>query len=258
MGQRGDEVRREAPGAREGTLVDTFVRLADTLVADYDVVDLMTELSTKCVALFAVDTAGLLVDDGRGRLSVLASSDEDTRLLELFELQADDGPCLECLRTSRPVSAADLTREDRWPRFVPRALASGFGAVHALPLRLREQTVGALNLFTTAARELPVSDARAAQGLADIATISILQDRRARDQSTVTSQLQHALHSRVIIEQAKGVIAERAGVDMSAAFERLRSQARSSRRRLTDLAADIVARRVEVPREPRPGPLPPA
>ena len=104
---------------------------------------------------------------------------------------------------------------------MPRALAGGFGAVHALPLRLREQTVGALNLFTTAARELPVGDARAAQGLADIATISILQDRRARDQSTVTSQLQHALHSRVIIEQAKGVIAERAGVDMSDAFERL-------------------------------------
>src|SRR5436305_15062313 len=108
MGQRGDEVRREAPEAREGTLVDTFVRLADTLVADYDVVDLLTELSSKCVALFAVETAGLLVDYGRGRLSVLASSDEDTRLLELFELQADDGPCSECLRTSRPVTAADL------------------------------------------------------------------------------------------------------------------------------------------------------
>jgi hypothetical protein len=133
---------------------------------------------------------------------------------------------------------------------VPRALASGFGAVHALPLRLREQTVGALNLFTSEARELPVSDARAAQGLADIATISILQDRRVRDQSTVTSQLQHALHSRVVIEQAKGVIAERAGVDMSTAFERLRGQARRSRRRLGDLAADIVTRRIEVGREP--------
>src|ERR1700712_2011378 len=113
-GQHHGRVRQET---REGALVDTFVRLADTMVADYDVVELLTELSSKCVALFAVDTAGLLVDDGSGRLSVLASSDEDTRLLELFELQADDGPCLECLRTGRPITAADLRRESRWPRF---------------------------------------------------------------------------------------------------------------------------------------------
>ena len=242
-GQNGDGDPGES---REGTLVETFVRLADTLVDDYDVIDLLTELSTKCVALFAVDTAGLLVDDGRGRLSVLASSSEDTRLLELFELQSDDGPCLECLRTSSPVTAENLEQETRWPEFVPRALASGFGAVHALPLRLRERTVGALNLFTVAPGELPSSDARAAQGLADVATISLLQERRARDQDALTSQLQHALRSRVVIEQAKGVIAERAGVDMATAFERLRSQARRHQRRLTDLASDVATLRVEV------------
>jgi transcriptional regulator with GAF, ATPase, and Fis domain len=231
---------RDPGESRESTLVETFVRLADTLVDDYDVIDLLTELSSKCVALFAVDTAGLLVDDGRGRLSVLASSSEDTRLLELFELQSNDGPCLECLRTSSPVTAENLEQETRWPRFVPRALASGFGAVHALPLRLRERTVGALNLFTVAPGELPSSDARAAQGLADVATISLLQERKARDQDALTSQLQHALRSRVVIEQAKGVLAAGLDIEMEDAFERLRKRSRDNRRRLVAVAEEVV------------------
>lgn len=231
--------------AREAALTDALVRLADTLVDDFDVVDLMASLAADCVALFAIDTAGLLLDSGHHTPRVVASSTDDTRLLELFELQADEGPCLDCLRSSRRISAPDLEQEQRWPLFAPRALDAGFRAVHAVPLRLRAHTIGALNLFRASPGDLPPADLRAAQALADVATISVLQNETATSQRDVTAQLQRALNSRVVIEQAKGVLAERGGLDMSTAFDRLRDHARRHHLRLTDLAGDVVSRRVD-------------
>jgi transcriptional regulator with GAF, ATPase, and Fis domain len=228
---------------REAALSDAFVRLADTLVADYDVIEFLSGLVGDCVTLFAVDTAGVLLDDGRGAPRVVASSTEDTRLVELYEVQVAEGPCLDCLRSRAAVTVADLDdASERWPSFAPGALAAGFHAVHAVPLRLRNQTVGALNLFTSIPGELPAADLHAAQALADVAAIGILQERTIRSQETMTTQLQGALQSRVVIEQAKGVLADRGDLDMTAAFNYLRQHARSTNQRLSDLAASIAAR----------------
>jgi transcriptional regulator with GAF, ATPase, and Fis domain len=230
---------------REAALSAAFVRLADTLVADFDVIEFLSGLVGDCLTLFAVDTAGVLLDDGSGAPRVVASSTEDTRLVELFEVQVDEGPCLDCFRTRAPVVVAELDdASGRWPSFAPGALAAGFHAVHAVPLRLRNQTVGALNMFTAAPGELPAADLDAAQALADVAAIGILQERAIRSQATVTTQLQGALHSRVVIEQAKGVLADRGNLDMASAFSYLRRHARRTNQRLSDVAAGIAARTI--------------
>jgi transcriptional regulator with GAF, ATPase, and Fis domain len=230
---------------REAALSAAFVRLADTLVADFDVIEFLSGLVGDCVTLFAVDTAGVLLDDGRGAPRAVAASTEDTRLVELFEVQIAEGPCLDCLRTRAPVTVADLNdARERWPSFTPRALAAGFHAVHAVPLRLRNQAVGALNMFTATSGELPAADLDAVQALADVAAIGILQERAIRSQVTVTTQLQGALQSRVVIEQAKGVLADRGNLDMATAFNYLRQHARRTNQRLSDLAASIAARTI--------------
>ncbi len=226
---------------REQTLVAAFVRLADTLVADYDVIELFHRLCADCVALLGADAAGLLLGDQRGSLQVVSASNEDAQLVELFQLQADQGPCLDCYATSTPVEVGDLTTaENRWPRFVARAHAHGFAAVHALPMRLRGQTIGALNLFHRDAHEMPAGELAIGQALADVATIAILSDRSTREREQLTAQLQAALHSRVIIEQAKGVLAERGGIGLDQAFARLRSHARGTNQRLSELARGVV------------------
>jgi transcriptional regulator with GAF, ATPase, and Fis domain len=231
--------------SRERQLANMFVALADTLTADYDVVDLLDRLTGACVELFEATAAGLMLTDQRGSLRVMASSSEKTRLLELFQLQNDDGPCLDCFHTGVPVSVLDLAAEaDRWPIFAPRALAVGFRSVHARPMRLRDQTIGAFNLFHTEARALPEADLAAAQALADVATIGILSQRAIHRGEVVTEQLQLALNSRIAIEQAKGVLAELGRIDMEEAFIRLRGYARSNNHRLSDLARDIVQGRV--------------
>lgn len=228
--------------AREHQLADAFVELADTLVSDYDVVDLLDGLVTHCVRLLEVAAAGLMLADQRGSLQVLASSTEQTRLLELFQLQSDQGPCLECFAAGQPVSVPDLAAvADRWPVFVPAAQESGYAAVHALPLRLRTETIGALNLFTTAIGDVPAGDLKLAQALADVATIGILQERAIHRSELLTEQLQGALNSRVIIEQAKGFLTDRGNIDTDEAFTRLRAYARSSNTRLTQVAGDLVA-----------------
>lgn len=215
--------------------------LADTLVSDYDATDLLYRLVDHCVHLLDVDEAGLLLSDQRGTLNVMASSDEQTRLLELLQLQADEGPCLECFRTGEPVSAADLRAATRrWPQFAPAALAGGYLAVHAIPMRLREQVIGALNLFTAASGELPDEGLYVGRALADVATIGLLQERTIHRAETVIEQLESALHSRVVIEQAKGVLAERGGLDMDEAFRRLRGHARSTNSPLVSVARDLV------------------
>lgn len=225
-------------------LATTFVELADSLVDEYDVIDLLQLLTERCVELLGVDAAGLLLGDPRGALQLAASSSEQARLLELFQLQNDEGPCLDCYQEGRPIGVERLAEGgERWPRFAAEARAAGFEAVHALPLRLRGQTIGALNLFWASAAAVHADDLRVGQALADVATIAILQERLTRSRDLLAGQLQAALDSRIVIEQAKGVIAERSGLEMGTAFELLRRAARSSGRRLADVAAEVVGGR---------------
>ncbi|HEY2220723.1 GAF and ANTAR domain-containing protein [Actinomycetospora sp.] len=227
---------------RETALLAALIQVADTLVADFDMLDLLHTLTTDCVALFPADAAGLLIAAHRDTLQLVASSSEAARLIELFQLQSDEGPCLDCYRSGQPVNAPDLTAGDTWPRFTARAAEQGFRSVHAVPMRLRGHTIGALNLFGAAAGALPPADLRAVQALADAATISILQERDAHTQHTVTSRLQTALNSRAIIEQAKGVLAEVGHLDMGEAFIRLRDHAHATDQPLTELARRLVTR----------------
>jgi GAF domain-containing protein len=222
-------------------LSETFVELTDTMVADFDVIDFLHVLTDRSVQLLDVSAAGLLLADPRGELRVVAASSEAARLLELFQLQNDQGPCLDCFRTGQPIAAADLDAEaDRWPRFAAAARRAGFASVQALPMRLRDQVIGALNLFRAQPGAFDPADVRVGQGLADVATISLLQERSMRQSETLNEQLQTALNSRVIIEQAKGKLAERLGVDMEQAFSLLRASARARNRRLSDVAQAFV------------------
>jgi GAF domain-containing protein len=233
-------------GHRGALLSERFVALADSLVADYDVVELLESLVQSCVDLLDIDQGGLLLIDQRGQLQVVAASSEATRLVELLQLQSEEGPCLECVTTGTPVTVPDLSSNGgRWPTFAPAAISVGFSAVHALPLRLRENTIGGLNLFTTGARRsLDEDDLRIAQALADVATIGILQQRSISRASLLAEQLQTALNSRIVVEQAKGVLAERGNLDMQGAFERLRGYARAHNLKLSDVAADVVHERL--------------
>jgi len=228
--------------SRESLLVRTLVELADTLVDDFDVVELLSRLTDRCVDVLDIAAAGIMLAAPDGELRVMASSSEAMRVLELFELQAQEGPCLDCHRTGEAVLNQDLAAVNgRWPRFTTEALTAGFGSVHALPMRLRGTVIGALNLFQVDVGELRRADVDAAQALADIATIAILQHRAVREAQVINEQLQQALNSRIVIEQAKGMVAERRGVDMEGAFGTLRDHARRHNVRLADLASDIIA-----------------
>jgi GAF domain-containing protein len=251
MNEASGDTMPPITGSREQTLTKTFVLLADTLVDDYDVVDLLDVLVASCVDLLSITAAGILLDDQKGNLAVIASSSEETRLLEVFQLQNNEGPCLECIRSGKSVTSEDLsTDQTRWPLFGPAALAAGFRSVVAVPLRLREQTIGGLNLFRERSELMSADDQRLAQALADVATIGILQRRTTHRSTMVAEQLQHALNSRVAIEQAKGVLAERNSVSMDASFDALRHYARSHNLKLTDVAVSVVRGEID------PGSLP--
>jgi GAF domain-containing protein len=219
----------------------TFVELADTMVTDFDVIDFLHVLTDRSVRLLGASAAGLLLADPRGELRVVAASSERVRLLELFQIQQDQGPCLDCFRRGEPVAVADLsTATRRWPRFAATASKAGFAAVQALPMRLRDQIIGALNLFRVAPGHFDHADVRVGQALADVATISLLHERALRRSETLNEQLQVALNSRVLIEQAKGKLAERLHLDMDEAFSILRGYARARNRRLSDLSRAFV------------------
>jgi hypothetical protein len=222
-------------------LSDTFIELADTMVADFDVIDFLHLLTDRSVVLLSASAAGVMLADPRGELRVAASSNEAAGLLELFQIQNDQGPCLDCFRTGQPVTAADLAGPgQQWPRFAAAATGSGFRAVEALPMRLRDQVIGALNLFRVAAGPFDPAELRIGQALADVATIGLLHERNVRRSETVAEQLQGALNSRVVIEQAKGKLAERRSINMDQAFVLLRDYARNSNQRLTDVARNFV------------------
>ena len=226
---------------RESLLARTLVELADSLVAEFDVVELLTLLAGRCVDVLGVDAAGLMLVAPDGDLRVMASSSEAMRLLELFELQSREGPCLDCYTSGSPVVNQDLSQVNgRWPRFAHEALAAGFRSVHALPMRLRGTLIGALNLFHVEAGEMQDADVDAAQALADVATIAILQHRAALEAQVLNQQLQHALNSRIIIEQAKGVVAERQRLNMEQAFSALRAYARDHNLRLVAVAEAVI------------------
>ncbi|WP_055522538.1 GAF and ANTAR domain-containing protein [Streptomyces graminilatus] len=230
--------------ARERRLAEVFVEIADSLVEDFDVIDLLHRLCARCVELLDVSAAGILLVDAHGEPQIIAASDEHTRLLELFALQHDQGPCVECYRTGLASTNIDLTRPQTtagWPRFAPQARETGYVTTHAVPLRLRNRVVGALNLFQATPHHLGDDDIALAQALADVATITILQQRTLERSHVENSQLESALTSRVLIEQVKGVLAERWDTSVDSAFDAFRAYARARRLRLSDLATRIIS-----------------
>jgi transcriptional regulator with GAF, ATPase, and Fis domain len=230
---------------RESHLLDTVAALADSLVADFDVVDLLQLLVDECTALFDAAAAGILLVSAAGDLEVIVSTSERGEFIGLMQLRAGEGPCVEAATSGRVVTVPDLDRvSDRWPAFAADARQSGFASLHAIPMRLRDSTIGSLNLFRDRVGELNEPDAIAARTLTDIATISLLQQRLVEESAIAQAQLQRALDSRVVIEQAKGFLAQRNGLDMDAAFRVLRAHARSTHARLADVAADVVGGRL--------------
>lgn len=230
---------------RESKLSSAFVKLADTLVADFDVVDMLHWLVVECTQILDTQASGLLLVDPAGELQLVASTSEEAELVEVFQLAAGDGPCLDCFRTGAPVTVADLSAElDRWPQFGPEALKLGYQSVHATPLRLRGQTIGTMNLFGQHVGALSPADIAIAQALADVATIGILQERSIRSAQLLSEQLQHALDSRILIEQAKGVLATTLGTTMNEAFATMRTYARDRNLPLRHVADDVVNRRL--------------
>jgi GAF domain-containing protein len=221
-------------------LAEAFVELADTLVAGFDLMEFLHTLTERCVELLEVDAAGLLLADSRGVLRLVAASTERARVAELFQIQNDEGPCLDCYRSGQVVAIGDVGAVVRWPRFAAAAREMGFAGVHAIPMRLRDQVIGTLNLFRAAPDGLDPAVARAARALVDVATIGILQERAVHHQEVMAGQLQVALNSRVIIEQAKGILAERLRTSPDEAFVILRRYARDHNHPLTQLAGDVI------------------
>jgi GAF domain-containing protein len=231
---------------RERAVSRAFVALADTLVDDYDIIDLLDQLVAHSVTLLAAEAAGLVLGDANRELRVVAASSEAAELMELLQLHNEQGPCLDCYRTATRVSVPDLRETDgRWPALATALGGLGpFRSVHAIPLRLRGEAIGALNLFHSTPGPLPEADLALGQALADVATIGILQERAIRRGEVLNEQLQAALNSRVVIEQAKGVLAQHHGVSMEAAFDLLRRYCRHHNMRMSEIAGHIVTGRL--------------
>ncbi|MFS2028641.1 MULTISPECIES: ANTAR domain-containing protein [unclassified Curtobacterium] len=233
---------------REHRLVDTFVALTDILVDDYDVVELLQNLVDSVVDIFDASAAGILLVNQSQELEVLASTSDRSSFLGLLQLDAGEGPCVECFATGRPVSVRDHAEmERRWPTFAAASAESGYASVHAIPMRLRDTTLGSLNLFRESEGALNRDDALAAQALTDVATISILQQRSLEHANLAQQQLQRALDSRIVIEQAKGFLAQTHRIDIDQAFAKLRTHARSNQELLADVARAVVERRLVIP-----------
>ncbi|MFC6160180.1 GAF and ANTAR domain-containing protein [Kribbella jiaozuonensis] len=227
--------------SREQRLTEVFVELADTLVDDFDVLDLLQTLCERSVELLQADAAGLILADQRSVLHVMASTTDEARLVELFVLQNDEGPCLDCFSTGKRIVNIDLAEvAERWPRFHAATMAAGYRSTHAIPLRLRGQILGVLNLFCIERATLSDSDVDLGQALSDIATVGLLHERTLRQAEVLSEQLQSALNSRVLLEQAKGVLSERAQIDVDEAFRLLRTYARRNHQQLGTVATAVI------------------
>lgn len=224
----------------------TLIQLADTLVSAYDVFSYLDLLLNRAANVLDAEAGGVMLANVGGNLEVLASTDEPVRLMDLYQLAREQGPTVDCYEQGRQIVEEDLAASERWPRFTPAALSVGYQAVFAFPMRLREHTIGALNLFRTKAGAVSAGQVQLAQAFAHMAAIGILQERAVQESRTLARQLQSALNSRVVIEQAKGIIAEKSRLEMGEAFHRLRLYARSHNRPLRGVAADIVSRAMGV------------
>jgi transcriptional regulator with GAF, ATPase, and Fis domain len=238
---------------RESRLLETFAKLADTLVADYDVVDMLQMLVDTCTELFDTGAAGILLVGTTGELEVIASSSEASRIVETLQLAAEAGPCIESFRTGAVVSVADIEASPpAWSDFRDGALGQGFHAAVAVPMRLRETTIGSLNLLRTVRGELDQADVVAVQALADVATIGILHEQSAREGVVLTHQLQAALNRRIVIEQAKGVVAQTRGVGMNEAFNLIRAYARANQLSVSSVSTRLVDMTLSLDGDPEP------
>jgi GAF domain-containing protein len=233
--------------SREARLNAAFVLVADTLTADYDVVDLLHTLVSECTQIVDAQAGGLMLVDGDGNLQLMASTSESADLVEVLQLAAGVGPCVDCFTTGVAVSVPDIAASGkRWPAFRAAALSQGFFSVHATPMRLRGEIIGTMNLFGTQTGALTRRDAEAAQALADVATIGILHERIATQSHLVSEQLQRALDSRILIEQAKGAVSQARGVSMDQAFTALRKYARNHNLTLRSVSEAITHRTLDV------------
>lgn len=226
---------------REQILTDTLAEMTDSLVENFDVLDVFSLLVERSVELLGVSAAGLLLDNGHGGLQVMASTSEAMQLVEVFQVQAEEGPCRDCFVSGEPVMIDDLAAEaGRWPEFVPVALRRGFRAAHALPMHLHGRVLGVLGLFGEIPGGLEDQVVRTGQALADMGTVAILHERRSNDAQLLASQLQQVLNSRIAIEQAKGIVAQHFGLDPEAAYHRLRGYARGHQLGLSVLGRQVV------------------
>jgi len=247
MDHDGTGQRPDAAHSRERRVAATFVRLADTLVDHYDVVDLLQTLTDASAELLDASAAGLLLVSGGDSLDLVASTSEESRLIDTIQVSSGNGPSIECFETGKPVAVDDIeTTDGRWPEFREQALAQGFRAVHAVPLRLRDSVIGCLTLFRSEPGAWSAEDASVARGFADVATIGILHERALRQSNLAQEQLQYALDSRVVIEQAKGVVSQLRNVSMDEAFSLLRNYSRSHNLALREVAGMVVSRSLEV------------
>jgi GAF domain-containing protein len=231
---------------REQRIVETFVEFADAMVEDFDVVEFLHRMAQRCVELLDCAEVGVLLADTAGALRVMASSSERTEALEVLQSQSEEGPCFESFHRAAQVFSEDLSADEgRWPTFAPAAVEKGFRSVYAVPMRVRLHALGAMNFFRAESGRIAEGDLPLGQGLADIAAIALVQQRAGHETRGVVEQLQHALTSRVVIEQAKGMIAQQVGISVDAAFTRLRAHAREHNRRLSDVAHDVVDGRLD-------------
>lgn len=229
---------------RDALIADAFVELADSLVTGFEVTDFLDRLVLRAVQLLDADAAGIMLADSHGQLQVLAASSHDVRLLELFELQGNSGPCLDSFRSGEPVTPPDLAAmRSSWPTFAARSEAVGYSSAQAVPMRLRNEVIGAMNVFRIGEGALVGSQLKLARALADVASVALISERTISARELAADQLQGALNSRVVLEQAKGMLAERAGVGVDQAFSRMRDHARRSGQSLRDVAAAVVENR---------------
>jgi len=249
--ESGEDTKR-----RERLMARAFVRLADTLTDEFDIVEFLQSLSADSVEIIGAEAASVMLANAHGELRLVASSEERMRLLELFEIQSAQGPCLDAFGSGQAVQASGAESHARWPVFAPRASEAGFRVLCAVPMRAHAEIIGALNLFRRGNQLFSDADLEIARAMAQVATVALIQEQAIRERSMLAGQLQAALRSRIVIEQAKGMLAEHLSTTVDEAFQLLNSYARDHNRRLTEVARDVVDRKIPhdaLARRPRTG-----